>query len=98
MAWPDDLVPPSGPVAGKPARVHLDEIVAQATAEGTPLLARIIAAATACKAGTCIKHDTGKPGRPPQDQCEHGQYILWARCHADEHNWGLCADELEHGT
>jgi hypothetical protein len=98
MAWPNDRVPAGGPVIGPTATEHLDDIVAKASLAATPLLARIVVAANACKLGTCIVHATRKPGAPPPDGCQHGQFILWARCHADESNWGLCADELEHGT
>lgn len=98
MGWPDDTVPANGPIPGPTAAEHLDDILLKAQLANPPVLTRILNAVIACKGGHCIKHDTRRPGTPPKDDCEHGQFILWARCHADECNWGLCADELEHGT
>jgi hypothetical protein len=85
-------------VDGETAQEHLNYILQKASLANPPVLQRIAAAVAACLAGTCIRNSTGRPGLPPPDQCLHGQFVLWARCHADESNWGLCADELEHGT
>jgi hypothetical protein len=100
MPWPDEPhCPPSGPTP----RQHLDYIRARAQQKlavvDPGLWARIRDAVDACKAGHCKIHgaipavDGTAPPNPPH--CEH---ILWARCCADESNWTLCADELEHGV
>lgn len=93
MAWPNDPCPQSNPTYT--AADHLDWIKAKAQAElasNPTLLNRIVLAINACKGGICKLS-----GTPPPDACVHGQHVLWARCLAAESNWGLCADELEHG-
>ena len=88
MPWPMHRCPPNGPYAQE----HLDYIRMKAQAELVgPLLARIIAAVDACELNACAL--TGTP--PALDV--HCQKVLWARVLACQSNWGLCADELEHG-
>ena len=89
MPWPNDHCPPSGPTANE----HLDYILNKAQTElmPGPLLQRIIDAINACKGGHCLI--SGNPPAAPL----HCQKVLWARALACQSNWGLCANELEHG-
>ncbi len=103
MAWPNDPCPANRPnyPSQQTAAVHLAWIMAKATvklAADPVLLNRILLAIAACQAQHCVDYSTSQQGSPPANLDQHCQFVLWARCHADEGNWGLCADELEHGT